>query len=101
MATHEKKLRTLLEALSFYADPDTYFAIGFFPDPPCGTFMEDFSKHGSKDYPKDDVRPGKKAREALDIWYDDTPLIDPDCKATKHDSCVGGACECSCHERKE
>lgn len=24
-------------------------------------------------------------------------LIDPDCRAGKHASCVGGPCECACH----
>lgn len=24
-------------------------------------------------------------------------LIDPDCKAGKHDVCAGGPCECECH----
>jgi hypothetical protein len=24
-------------------------------------------------------------------------LIDPDCAAGKHSSCVGGPCECDCH----
>ena len=28
----------------------------------------------------------------------DAPLIDPDCRDGKHASCVGGPCECSCHE---
>ena len=26
-------------------------------------------------------------------------LIDPDCRDGKHRSCVGGPCECACHER--
>jgi hypothetical protein len=30
--------------------------------------------------------------------YDSEPLIDPDCTAGKHVSCVGGICECDCHE---
>jgi hypothetical protein len=48
-------------ALEFYADPATYFAIGFVPDPPCGGFMDDFSdtELGRK--------PGKLARETLDL----------------------------------
>lgn len=29
---------------------------------------------------------------------DDAPLIDPDCRDGKHSSCVGGPCECPCHE---
>lgn len=27
----------------------------------------------------------------------DGPLLDPDCVAGKHSSCVGGPCECACH----
>lgn len=26
------------------------------------------------------------------------PLLDPDCRDGKHSSCVGGPCECSCHQ---
>src|SRR5438128_1765844 len=26
------------------------------------------------------------------------PLIDPDCIAGKHGSCIGGPCQCACHE---
>jgi hypothetical protein len=59
----------LVAALEFYASPDTYFAIGFFPDPPCGAFMEDFSEHGDLDYADGDQRPGKRAREALQEWF--------------------------------
>lgn len=43
-------------ALAFYADPDTYFAIGFVCDPPCGGFAEDVDKTG---------KPGARARAAL------------------------------------
>lgn len=50
------------EALEFYADPETYLAIGFFPDPPCGEFMDDFGETGTKDY---GPRPGERARKAL------------------------------------
>ena len=48
-------------ALEFYADPGTYFAIGFFHDPPCGAFMEDFEDMGSQL----GMKPGKRARAAL------------------------------------
>ena len=51
--------REIVEALAFYADPETYFAVGFFPDPPCGDFMEDFSETHLG------MKPGKRAREAL------------------------------------
>jgi hypothetical protein len=28
---------------------------------------------------------------------DDEPLLDPDCRDGKHQSCVGPPCECPCH----
>lgn len=59
MNISEEEIENLIEALDFYADPETYFAIGFFPDPPCGDFMNDFS------YVDEVARPGKKARIAL------------------------------------
>ena len=49
------------KALEFYADPETYFAIGIFPDPPCGEFATDTSDTGEFGH-----RHGKRAREALD-----------------------------------
>lgn len=52
------------EALEFYADPLTYFAIGFFPDRPCGDFMEDFEELDHEDL-GETCKPGKRAREAL------------------------------------
>jgi hypothetical protein len=48
-----------LEALYFYSDPMTYFAIGFLPDHPCGDFMDDFT-----DTPDLGMKPGKRAHEA-------------------------------------
>lgn len=55
-------IEKLIAALEFYADPDTYVAIGFFPDSPCGEFIEDFGDHGG-DY--DRPMPGLRARTAL------------------------------------
>ena len=53
------------EALEFYADPDTYFAISFLTDPPCGAFADDFDEdHGAPEYTRRPM-PGKKARKAL------------------------------------
>lgn len=49
----------LREALGFYADPDTYFAIGFSADPPCGGFIEDLEEIDGVQ------RPGRRARVAL------------------------------------
>ncbi len=53
-------IEALEEALTFYADPETYFAIAFLADPPCGDFMADFSQTelGKK--------PGARARATLD-----------------------------------
>ena len=60
----------LVEALAFYADFDTYLAIGFFPDPPCGEFMDDFDEDPNTP-PYDDgtriQRPGRRARKALGL----------------------------------
>jgi len=61
MELSDEQVETLIEALEFYADPETYFAIGFFPDHPCGEFCNDFSDTGSEW----GVRPGAKARAVL------------------------------------
>lgn len=55
----EPTYEELCKALEFYANPETYFAIGFFPDPPYGEFIDDFSETylGWK--------PGKAARNTL------------------------------------
>ena len=55
------KIKSLVDALAFYADEDSYFAIGFFPDRPCGDFIEDFSQDSFGT-----MRPGKKAMAVLD-----------------------------------
>ena len=56
-------MKKILKALEFYADPDTYFAIGLFPDNPCGEFIKDISETelGKK--------PGALARKALLEYY--------------------------------
>ena len=54
-----EQVRVLREAIAFYADPATYFAIGFFPDDPAGDFIHDFSETDLG------VKPGLKARDAL------------------------------------
>ncbi|MDA2938478.1 hypothetical protein MYX75_09480 [Acidobacteria bacterium AH-259-A15] len=59
LETAEADNARLREALEFYADPETYFAIAFLPDPPNGPFMDDFSETEL------DMKPGKQAREAL------------------------------------
>jgi hypothetical protein len=63
-----KQLKTdnevLIEALEFYADPESYWAIMIIGDQPCGEFAEDISD----DYEHPAIigpRPGKTARTAL------------------------------------
>lgn len=56
-----KDMVELLDTLEFYADPNTYVAIGFITDPPCGDFINDFSKTQSAG----GLKPGAKARELL------------------------------------
>ena len=60
-----KQHAQILNTLDFYADPETYFAIAFIPDPPSGEFMDDFS-----DTSYLGRKPGKMAREALDAVWD-------------------------------
>lgn len=59
-----QRVRELEEALAFYADPDTYCAIGIFPDPPCGEFINDMSEV-HPDYGYNRPMPGARARRAL------------------------------------
>jgi hypothetical protein len=65
----------MIKALQFYGEPATYHAIGFFPDPPCGEFMQDFSDD-HEDPVYDRAMPGKFARAALDAWIEATSPID-------------------------
>ena len=55
------ELNKLTDVLAFYGDPESYLAIGFFPDPPCGEFVNDWS---NTDYGQ---RPGMMARKTLGI----------------------------------
>jgi len=54
-------VQAVIDALTFYANPDTYFGVGFFPDPPCGDFVNDFDETCRK--------PGKQARKALKVFF--------------------------------
>jgi len=54
------KAEKLTKALKFYGDPQTYFAIAFIADPPCGDFATDESETDESG-----IRPGKRARQAL------------------------------------
>lgn len=55
-------IAALVEALRFYANPETYHAVSFLFDPPTGGFDADFDG-GHDDYNR--PMPGKRARAAL------------------------------------
>lgn len=61
----------LLEAVQFYADPATYFAIGVRGDHPCGDFLRDTAALSDDDktiwddYRSGEEYLGKRARAAL------------------------------------
>jgi hypothetical protein len=57
-------IREMEAVLEFYADVETYVAIGFFPDSPCGEFMDDFDENYDHEY-YEGPRPGAKARAIL------------------------------------
>jgi hypothetical protein len=59
--TEVSRIQYLEEALEFYADPDNYFAVGFFIDRPA----DDFSDDHDGDY--DRPMAGKLAREVLSV----------------------------------
>ncbi len=70
-----EKLTLRLEAaertLEFYARPETYHAVLFLSDPPCGEFMEDFAALSDDWQPLDGGHylrpmPGARARAHLD-----------------------------------
>lgn len=57
----DKRIAELEAALLFYAQPETYFAISFIPDRPCGMFADDFEETSLG------PKPGKLARQVLGI----------------------------------
>lgn len=70
----------LLEALHFYADPESYFAVSVIADRPSGGFADDYSdvvKDGWESFNghDEDYRYGKLARETLNKFFDDNKDI--------------------------
>jgi hypothetical protein len=66
----------LADALKFYADADTYFAMFIYPDRPAGLFADDvgccIGPHGDHDH-----RHGRRARQAMgDEWGGTQPCED-------------------------
>lgn len=67
MTQHEITLAQLdqaIDALAFYANPESYHALVIVGDPPCGGFADDFSDDHGFDY-YDRPMPGALAREVL------------------------------------
>lgn len=69
IVTLRRQKAVLLEALAFYGDPETYFAVALMCDPPCGEISEDFDET-YKDMPDfathmDGPRLGARARKAI------------------------------------
>lgn len=58
-----REIERLREALEFYANPLTYFAIGFICDSDPGEFINDFDNPD----PRLGEKPGKLARAALEL----------------------------------
>ena len=57
-------VKELIDALNFYADPETWHAVMLWGDRPCGEIADDYSEdHGHPDY--DRPMPGARARQAL------------------------------------
>lgn len=69
----------VVDALIFYAEPDTYFAWGFLPDAPCGDWGSDF-----EETQEDGYKPGKRARAALLKLYEATQDAEEDGKDLAH-----------------
>jgi hypothetical protein len=61
----QRRVYELEDALAFYADPESYFAIAFWFDPPCGGFRDDFSDVENEFFER--PMPGALARETLGI----------------------------------
>lgn len=72
----EAALRTAVEALGFYADPESYFAVAIAGDPPCGDFAYDFDEQHSR--PDMGPRHGKLARETLRSLINDIRRLYPE-----------------------
>lgn len=62
-------VQELLDALTFYADPETYVGTVLWGDPPCGAITDDLSEVPSLHTEQGtDWRVGKCARDALAAW---------------------------------
>lgn len=55
-----RELEEARDVIEFYANPETYFAVSFIGDPPCGEFVEDISETHLG------WKPGRRARAFLE-----------------------------------
>jgi len=62
--------------------------LGGEPFPPC--HREEQGRIGRKEW--------EEREHVYNVAVTMMRLVDPDCRDGKHASCVGGPCECSCHE---
>mgnify|MGYP001563941885 FL=1 len=60
---YKKALGIVVDALEMYAREDSYHAVAFLFDRPCGDFADDFSRVKDSDYNR--PMPGKTARAAF------------------------------------
>lgn len=76
----EDVLITAIEGLCFYADPDTYFAMSFLADRPCGEFADDFTAiqdvNEAGEVVFERLQPGKYAREILVQLMNSPEVVD-------------------------
>jgi hypothetical protein len=83
-----RRSKELLSVLAFYANPETYYAIGFIPDRPCGEFETDFDS----EYEHEDMqgpRPGARGRKAIKGLVGDKFSTCPLCGYDGHPLCNG------------
>lgn len=60
---YKRALGIAVDALAVYGDPESYHAVAFLFDRPCGDFADDFSRVQHPCYER--PMPGKAARAAL------------------------------------
>lgn len=61
---YKRALGIAIDALRFYADPETYHAIMIVPDRPAGLFADDFGPDNDFEYQR--PMPGRCARDAIE-----------------------------------
>lgn len=67
-------LKIAREALEFYADAGTYFAVAMMGDPPCGPFMDEEEWSEDRDL---GWKPGASGRRALEAMSELVDFTDP------------------------